>query len=110
MPTDQVLLDRTSQDLLFLQARTANSFTGEPVDGEQIKALYALVKWAPTSFNQQPLRVALIRSEQARHRLIPLMWDNNQRKTQAAPLVAILAADLDFHHHLPEQFPVFPEA
>lgn len=110
MSSPHVLLDPSAQDLLFRAARTANTFTDEPVSDEQIAALYDLVKWAPTSFNQQPLRVALIRSEQAKSRLVPLMWDTNQGKIAAAPLVAVLAADLDFHENLPEQFPVFPQA
>jgi 3-hydroxypropanoate dehydrogenase len=110
MTSDHVALDQSAQDLLFREARTANTFTNEPVSDEQIAALYDLVKWAPTSFNQQPLRVALIRSENARNRLVSLMWDGNQSKTATAPLVAILAADLDFHEHLPELFPVFPQA
>lgn len=110
MAPDRILLDRSAQDLLFREARTANTFTNEPVSDEQIAAIYDLVKWAPTSFNQQPLRVALVRSEEARSRLVPLMWDANQGKTAAAPLVAVLAADLDFHEHLPEQYPVFPQA
>jgi len=110
MSSNHVLLDRSAQDLLFREARTANTFTEEPVSDEQLAALYDLVKWAPTSFNQQPLRVATIRSEQARSRLVPLLWDSNQRKTAAAPLAAVLAADLEFHEHLPEQFPVFPQA
>ena len=108
--SNHVLLDEKAQDLLFREARTANAFTDEPVSDEQVAALYDLVKWAPTSFNQQPLRVALIRSEQAKSRLVPLMWDSNQRKTAAAPLTAVLAADLEFHELLPELFPVFPQA
>ncbi|GDY32753.1 malonic semialdehyde reductase [Gandjariella thermophila] len=110
MTTEHVVLDKHAQDLLFREARTANTFTDEPVSDEQIEAIYDLVKWAPTSFNQQPLRVVLVRSPEARARLVPLMWDNNQEKTKNAPLVAILAADTEFHQHLPTQFPVFPQA
>ena len=110
MLSNHVLLSESAQDLLFREARTANTFTSEPVSDEQIEAIYDLVKWAPTSFNQQPLRVALVRSEEAKSRLVPLMWDTNQGKTAAAPLVAVLAADLNFHENLPEQFPVFPQA
>jgi 3-hydroxypropanoate dehydrogenase len=110
MSANPVLLDASAQNLLFREARTANTFTDEPIGDEQIAALYDLVKWAPTSFNQQPLRVALIRSEEAKSRLVPLMWDTNQGKTAAAPLNAVLAADLEFHENLPEQFPVFPQA
>jgi 3-hydroxypropanoate dehydrogenase len=107
---DHITLDENAQDQLFRQARTANSFTAEPVTEAHVRAIYDLVKWAPTSFNQQPLRVVLVRSPQARARLVEHMWDNNKAKTAAAPLVAVLAADTEFHEELPTQFPVFPEA
>lgn len=105
-----LLLDPHAQDLLFREARTAHVFTGEAVDDGLLAAVYDLVKWAPTSFNQQPLRIVLIRSDEARCRLVPLMSDCNQAKTAAAPLVAVLGADLGFPEYLPEQFPVFPQA
>jgi 3-hydroxypropanoate dehydrogenase len=105
-----LVLEATAQDLLFREARTANSFTDEPVTDEQIQAIYDLVKYAPTAFNQQPLRVVLVRSAEARERLVGHLGKGNQAKTTAAPLVAILAADNEFHEELPTQFPVFPEA
>jgi 3-hydroxypropanoate dehydrogenase len=64
-------LDSATQDLLFRQARTANKFTPEPVTTDQVRAIYELIKWAPTSMNMQPLRVLLVRSPQARERLMP---------------------------------------
>ncbi|MGH3391029.1 MAG: malonic semialdehyde reductase [Actinomadura sp.] len=103
-------LDPAAQDLLFREARTANTFTDEPVSDEQIQAIYELVKWAPTSMNNQPLRVVLVRSPEARERLISHMADGNKDKTATAPLVAILAVDTDFHEHLPTVFPHFPGA
>ena len=107
---DQLVINADAQDVLFRQARTANTFTDEPVSDEQVWAVYDLIKWAPTSFNQQPLRVVLVRSPEARERLVSLMMENNRGKTATAPLVAILAADTDFHEHLPTQFPSFPQA
>ncbi|MGH3761837.1 malonic semialdehyde reductase [Actinophytocola sp.] len=109
MPADYAL-DKAAQDLLFRSARTANTFTDEPVNDAQVEDIYDLMKWAPTSFNQQPLRVVLVRSGQARDNLVSLMWDNNQEKTRNAPLVAVLAADTQFTEHMPTQFPVFPQA
>jgi 3-hydroxypropanoate dehydrogenase len=105
-----LVLDTTAQDLLFREARTANTFTDEPVTDEQVQAIYDLVKFAPTAFNQQPLRVVLVRSEEARERLVNHMFDGNKPKTSTAPLVAILAADYEFHEELPTQFPAFPQA
>jgi len=106
----QLELSQHAQDLLFRQARTANTFTDEPVTDEQVKAIYDLAKWAPTSMNNQPLRVVLVRSEAARDRLVQTMSDGNKKKTAAAPLVAILAADHSFHENFHKTFPHFPGA
>ncbi len=103
-------LDPAAQDLLFRQARTANKFTDEAVTDEQVRAIYELVKYAPTSMNQQPLRIALVRSADARAKLVSHLSDGNKAKTAAAPLVAILAADVNFHEELPKVFPHFPGA
>jgi 3-hydroxypropanoate dehydrogenase len=105
-----LVLDPTAQDLLFREARTANTFTDEPVTEEQVQAIYDLVKFGPTAFNQSPLRVTIVRSPEARARLVPHMSTGNQAKTGTAPLVAILAADNEFHEELPELFPHFPQA
>ncbi|MFB7613436.1 malonic semialdehyde reductase [Kitasatospora sp. NPDC056181] len=110
MTTDALVLDAAAQDLLFREARTANTFTDEPVSDEQIQAIYNLVKFGPTAFNQQPLRVVLVRSAEGRERLVQHMADGNKAKTAAAPLVAILAVDNEFHEELPTQLPHFPQA
>jgi 3-hydroxypropanoate dehydrogenase len=108
--SDALVLDAAAQDLLFREAHTANTFTDEPVTDEQIQAVYDLVKYAPTAFNQQPLRVVLVRSAEARERLVSHMADGNKAKTEAAPLVAILATDHEFHEELPKLLPHFPQA
>ncbi|MGP4091708.1 malonic semialdehyde reductase [Streptomyces sp. KR55] len=105
-----LVLDRAAQDLLFREARTANTFTDEPVTDEQVQAIYDLVKYGPTAFNQSPLRITLVRSPEARERLVQHLAEGNQAKTAAAPLVAILSADNEFHQELPELFPHFPQA
>jgi 3-hydroxypropanoate dehydrogenase len=107
---EHLALDKTAQDLLFRDARTANTFSDEPVSEEQIAAIYDLVKYAPTSMNTQPLRVLLVRSPEARERLVQHMSDGNKAKTGTAPLVAVLAYDPEFHENLPTQFPHFAGA
>ncbi|MEV6316071.1 malonic semialdehyde reductase [Streptomyces sp. NPDC051776] len=103
-------LDTAAQDLLFREARTANTFTEDPVSDEQVQAIYDLVKYAPTAFNQSPLRIVLVRSPEARERLVRHMAEGNRPKTATAPLVAVLAADHEFHEELPRLFPKFPQA
>ncbi|MGZ5369636.1 MAG: malonic semialdehyde reductase [Aeromicrobium sp.] len=103
-------LSEDAQNLLFREARTANSFTNQHVSTDQIEAIYELVKFGPTAMNNQPLRLLLVQSDEGRERLAPHMSEGNRAKTAIAPLVAVLAADTDFHDRLPEHFPHFPEA
>ncbi|HEY9437353.1 MAG TPA: malonic semialdehyde reductase [Streptomyces sp.] len=105
-----LILDPAAQDLLFREARTANTFTDEPVTEEQVQAIYDLVKYGPTAFNQSPLRIVLVRSAEGRERLVQHMAEGNKAKTSTAPLVAILAADNEFHEELPTLVPHFPQA
>ncbi|MEV7993685.1 malonic semialdehyde reductase [Streptomyces sp. NPDC086077] len=104
-----LVLDPAAQDLLFREARTANTFTDEPVTEEQVQAIYDLVKYGPTAFNQSPLRITLVRSPEARERLVQHLTEGNRAKTAAAPLAAILAADNEFHEELPQLFPHAPQ-
>ncbi|MEU9121381.1 malonic semialdehyde reductase [Streptomyces sp. NPDC048506] len=101
-------LDAAAQDLLFRGAQTANTFTDEPVTDEQVQAIYDLVKFAPTAFNQSPLRITLVRSTEARQRLVKYAMGANGDKTLTAPLTVILSVDLDFHEKLPTLFPHAP--
>ena len=105
---DLFVLDSAGQDLLFRVARTADTFTDEPVTDEQVRAVHDLIRNGPTAYNSQPLRIVLVRSAAGRRRLLPHMSERNRAKTAAAPLVAILAADTAFHGHLPRVFPRRP--
>lgn len=108
--SDPLALSSDAQDLLFREARTANAFSDTPVDDATMRAIYDLMKWAPTAMNGQPLRIVWVRSPEARERLLPRMSEGNRAKTASAPLVAVLAVDLDFHDRLAEVFPHFPGA
>jgi 3-hydroxypropanoate dehydrogenase len=107
---EHLAIDAATADLLFREARTAMRFTAEPVTEEQVAALYDLVKWAPTLMNAQPLRMVVIRSDDARARLMGHLAEGNKPKTASAPLVVVLAADTTFHDHLPTVFPHNPAA
>ncbi|GGZ92495.1 malonic semialdehyde reductase [Streptomyces subrutilus] len=110
-PPDPVLrLDEAAQDLLFRQARSADAFTDEPVSDATVEAVHDLVKYGPTAFNQQPLRVVLVRSPESRRRLVGHLARGNREKTARAPLTAVLAVDRDFHTELPRLFPAHPQA
>lgn len=92
-------LAQDAQDLLYREARTANAFTDEPVPDAQLRAIWDLVRWAPTGSNTQPLRVTFVRTPEGKERLLPLMSGGNREKTAAAPVTAILATDTRFFVH-----------
>jgi 3-hydroxypropanoate dehydrogenase len=106
---DALTLHPEARAQLFTDARTANTFSPEPVTDEQLRAIFELVKWPPTSANTQPLRVVYIRSTEAKERLVPHLMEGNRAKTLSAPVTAILAADVDFHEFMPRVLPVRPE-
>jgi 3-hydroxypropanoate dehydrogenase len=60
--------------------------------------------------NNQPLRLVLVRTPEARARLVEHLGEGNKAKTAAAPLTVILASDVNFHEELPRTFPHFPGA
>ena len=103
-------IDPESADRLFRDAHTAYAFTDEPVLDEELAEIYDLVRHAPTAMNSQPLRVTFVRSAAAKERLLPHVAEGNRAKLATAPVVAILAADLDFHENLPRVMPHAPNA
>jgi len=103
-------IDPASADLLFRGAHTAYAFTDEPVHDAELAEIYDLVRHAPTAMNSQPLRVTFVRSAAAKERLLPHVAEGNRAKLATAPVVAILAVDLDFHENLPRVMPHAPNA
>jgi 3-hydroxypropanoate dehydrogenase len=100
----RIRLDEQAQELLFRAARSSTEFTDEPVDDEQLRAIYDLFRFCPTSFNGQPLRILAVRGDEARARLLPHLHGRNRTRAANCPLVLILAADMRFHERLPEVF------
>ena len=98
-------LEQSALSQLFIDARTHNSWQDKPVTDEQIKDLYELLKFAPTSVNCNPARFLFIKSPQAKERLLACVTPGNLEKTRAAPVTAIIGMDLDFYEQLPKLFP-----
>jgi 3-hydroxypropanoate dehydrogenase len=104
----QSMINTDALDRLFLNARSQNGWLDKPVSDEQLHQLYELMKWAPTSANSQPGRFLVLRSAEAKEKLRPALSPGNVDKTMSAPVVAIVAHDIDFHERLPEFFPHNP--
>jgi 3-hydroxypropanoate dehydrogenase len=102
-------LDGDGLDLLFLKARTHYGWLDRPVDDALLRRLYELARMAPTSGNNQPMRIVFVKNPEAKERLLPALIPANVGKTKAAPVTAIVAYDTAFYELMPKLFPARPE-
>ena len=98
------LISDQTLDLLLRQARSHSDYKPDPVSDDELRALYELTKWGPTTANSQPLRIVYLRSAQAKDRLKSALSSSNLKKVAAAPVVAILAYDTRFFEHLTRMY------
>ena len=92
-------------DTLFRTARTYNGYTDEPVSQDQLRQIWDLMKYGPTSANQLPARLVWCVSDEAKAKLAACASAQNAPKILAAPVSVIVGMDTNFHEHLPELFP-----
>ena len=90
---------------VFVDARTAWRWTDRPVEDGTLRALFDLAKLGPTSANCSPARFLFLRSVGSKLRLRAALSAGNVERALAAPVVAIVASDPDFHAHLPRLYP-----
>jgi 3-hydroxypropanoate dehydrogenase len=99
------LIDQHALDTLFRTGRTHWRWTEQQVTDEELRTVYDLLKWGPTSANASPARFLFLRTPEAKARLRPALSAGNLEKTMAAPVVAIVAYDPRFYDDLPRLFP-----
>jgi 3-hydroxypropanoate dehydrogenase len=103
--TDYARLDDAGLDVLFRAARTQNKWTDAPVTEGELRALYDVTRYGPTSANCSPARFVFLSTQHAKQRLLPALSAGNVDKTITAPVVAIVAHDPRFYDQLPQLFP-----
>lgn len=110
LEASHLAIDDATADRLFRTARTVTTFAESEVTDEQLAAVYDLIKWGPTMMNTSPLRVLVVRTPEARQRLVPRVPEGNQERVAKAPVTLVLAYDPDFHEHLDVLVPHLPGA
>ena len=98
-------LDELTLGRLFRTARTRNGWTDRPVTEEQLRELYDLLKFGPTSANCCPARFVWVTSGEGKSRLAALAAPGNADKILAAPVTVIIGYDLGFAETMPTLFP-----
>lgn len=98
-------LDDAALDTIFRAARSYNGYTDEPVSEAQLRAIWDLMKWGPTSVNQLPARLVWCTTPEAKQKLADCASGTNGPKILKAPVTVIVGMDTEFHENLPELFP-----
>jgi len=100
------ILSDAGLDQIFRQARTYRAWAPGEVSDVLLEAIYDLAKMGPTTVNSCPMRVAFLRTREAKERLRPALDAGNVDKTMAAPVTAIIAYDLEFYEKFPKLAPL----
>jgi 3-hydroxypropanoate dehydrogenase len=103
-------IDPSAIEQIFRSARTQNGFLDQGVEDPQLRELYELLKWGPTSNNCSPARFVFLRTREAKERLRPALMPGNVEKTLNAPVTVIVATDKAFFERLPQLLPHNPKA
>jgi 3-hydroxypropanoate dehydrogenase len=102
-------LNGLALDTLFRAARTRNAWTERPVTEDQLRELYDLMKFGPTSANCCPARFVWVKSAEAKRRLASFAAPGNAEKILLAPVTVIVGHDLAFAEKMPTLFPARAE-
>jgi 3-hydroxypropanoate dehydrogenase len=100
-----IMLNDAALHTLFLDARTHNGWRDKAVTDAQLRQIYDLMKWGPTSANCSPARIVFVTSPQAKETLLACMNPGNVEKTRTAPVTAIIGMDIAFYEQLPKLYP-----
>jgi 3-hydroxypropanoate dehydrogenase len=100
---EEIFLDR-----VFRKGRSQNGWLDEPVSDEQLKQVYELMKWCPTSVNCSPARIVFVRSAAGKAKLKDALSPGNIEKTMTAPVLAVVGYETRFYEDLPRLFPHNP--
>ena len=98
-------IDQNAQKTIFTEARTHTAWQDKEVPDSLLRQIYELCKWGPTSSNCLPMRIAFVKSKEAKEKLKPCLAKGNVDKTMAAPATAIIGYDLAFYEYMPRLWP-----
>jgi 3-hydroxypropanoate dehydrogenase len=99
------MIDPAALAQLFNEARTFSRWQEREVPHAVVESALSTALLGPTSGNCEPMRVVLVKSQEAKARLLPCVSSGNSDKVRTAPVTAIVAYDTLFYEHLPRLFP-----
>jgi 3-hydroxypropanoate dehydrogenase len=90
---------------IFSEARTYNAWLPKEINDQNLRDIYELMKWCPTSANLSPIRIVFVRNGKHKDKLLTCIAPMNVDKVKAAPVTAIIAQDKKFYEQIAKLFP-----
>jgi len=83
----------------FLNRWSPRAFSPEPVDDETLMRVFEAARWAASSYNEQPWRFLLARSEEDRATFLDFLTPSNQAWAKNAPVLVLIVSKKTFSHN-----------
>lgn len=100
----EVTLHREAEhaiDAAFLNRWSPRAFSPEPVDDETLMPVFEAARWAASSFNEQPWRFLLARSDEDRAKFLDFLTPSNQAWAKNAPVLVVVSKRTFSHNNQP---------
>jgi nitroreductase len=86
-------------DSTFLSRWSPRAFSPEPIDDDTLMSVFEAARWAASSYNEQPWRFILARSDEDRKKFLDFLSPDNQVWARNAPVLVLLIAKKTFSHN-----------
>jgi nitroreductase len=74
-------------------------FRRNPIDEETVLRVFEAARWAASSFNEQPWRFLIARSEEDRAKFLSFLTPSNQAWAKDAPVLFVIISKKTFSHN-----------
>jgi nitroreductase len=86
-------------DAVFLNRWSPRAFSSREVPEETLLATFEAARWAASSFNEQPWRFIIARSEDDRNRFLAFLMEANRVWAKDAPVLIVVCSKTTFSHN-----------
>jgi nitroreductase len=86
-------------DAVFLNRWSPRAFSSREVPEDVMLAAFEAARWAASSFNEQPWRFVIARSEEDRKRFLSFLMEANQVWAKDAPVLIVVCSKKTFSHN-----------
>ena len=86
-------------DAAFVNRWSPRAFSPEPIDDETLMTVFEAARWAASSYNEQPWRFLLARTDADRQKFLGFIAPFNQAWAAVAPVFVLVVAKKTFSHN-----------